>query len=180
MTIRIVWGITGSGDLLTEVVDELQEISDRGNVEITTCLSKAANMVVRWYKLTERIRKISKRVLVESDANTPFIAGPLQVGRYHSLLIAPATANTVAKIVHGIADTLLTNAVAQTQKGSVPVIILPVDQKRGEITTVLPTGKKKKLIMRDIDIENVEKLKAMEGITVLETPKEIENIYSIE
>jgi len=61
--------------------------------------------------------EISKRVLVEVDANTPFIAGPLQVGRYHSLLIAPATANTVAKIVHGIADTLLTNAVAQTQKG---------------------------------------------------------------
>jgi flavoprotein len=32
--------------------------------------------------------------------------------------------------------------------------------------------------MRDIDIENVERLKRMRGITVLETPKEIRKIYS--
>lgn len=178
MAIRIVWGITGSGDLLPEVVDELQKLSATGKVEITACLSKAANMVVRWYKLDERIKEISKRVLVEYDANTPFIAGPLQVGKYHSLLVAPATANTVAKIVHGIADTLITNAVAQAQKGRIPVMVLPVDQKLGEIVTRLPTGEEKTLIMRDIDVENFERLKAMKGITVLETPKDIGRIYS--
>ena len=180
MALRIVWGITGSGDLLPEVVDELQKLSATGKVEITTCLSKAADMVIRWYKLMEGVQKISKRVLVEYDANTPFIAGPLQIGKYHSLLVAPATANTVAKIAHGIADTLITNAVAQAQKGGVPVIILPVDQKLGEKATRLPTGEEKTLIMRDIDVENVEKLKAMKGITVLETPKDIGRVYSID
>jgi archaeoflavoprotein AfpA len=173
-----VWGITGSGDLLLEVVDELQQLSAAGNVTLTTCLSKAGQMVVRWYKLEERIKRISKKVLVELDANTPFIAGPLQVGKYHSLLVAPATANTVAKIVHGLADTLITNAVSQAQKGGIPVMILPVDQKKGEKVTILPTGEEMTLVMRDIDIENVERLKRMRGITVLETPKEIRKIYS--
>jgi len=175
---RIVWGITGAGDLLQEVVDELQKLSDAGKVEITTCLSKAGHTVVRMYKLTERIEKTSKRVLIEQDANTPFIVGSLQLGRFHSLLVAPATGNTVAKIVYGIADTLITNAVAQAQKAGVPIYVLPVDQRLGEIVTRLPSGELKTLTMRDVDVENVRKLKAMKGIALLETPRDIEKIYS--
>ena len=178
MAIRIVWGITGSGDLINEVTEELQKLSATGKIEITICISKAAKMILNWYKLTERVKKISKKFLVEYDANNPFIAGPLQIGRYHSMLVAPATANTVAKIVHGIADTLITNAVAQAQKGGVRIIVLPVDQKPGETVTRLPTGEEKRLVMRDIDIENVKKLRAMKGITVLETPGDIGRIYS--
>lgn len=177
---RIVWGITGAGDLLPEVLEEMEKLSDAGNVEITACLSKAGYTVVRWYKLAEKIQKTSKKVIVEKDANTPFIVGPLQLGRFHSLLVAPATGNTVAKIVHGIADTLITNAVAQAQKAGVPVYILPVDRRLGEIVTRLPSGEEKTLIMRDIDIENVNKLKAMKGITLLETPRDIGEAYSNE
>ena len=177
---RIVWGVTGAGDLLPEVVDEMQKLSDAGKVEVTTCLSKAGHTVVHMYKLIERIEKASKRVLIEQDANTPFIVGPLQLGRFHSLLVAPATGNSVAKIVHGIADTLITNAVAQAQKAGVPVYILPVDQRLGEIVTRQPSGEEKTLVMRDIDIENARKLKAMKGIALLESPKDIEKIYSID
>ena len=179
LAIRIAWGITGSGDLINEVIDELEKLYDTGKVEITACISKAAKMVLNWYKLTERVKKISKKFLVEYDSNSPFIAGPLQIGEYHSFLIAPATANTVAKIVHGIADTLITNAVAQAQKGGIKVNILPVDQKPGGIVTRLPTGEYKKLIMRDIDIENVRKLRAMKGITVLKNPEDIRKIYIV-
>jgi len=177
--IKIVWGITGSGHLLPEITEELEKLFDTGKVEITTCLSKAAKVVVNWYKLSERIEKVSKKVFFEYDANSPFIAGPLQVGKYNSLLVAPATANTVAKIVHGIADTLITNAIAQAQKGGIEIIILPVDQKPGKTTTLLPTGEEKTLIMRDIDIENTEKLKCMKGIKVIEAPEDIQKSYSI-
>jgi len=38
-----------------------------------------------------------------------------------------ATSNTVSKIAYGIADSLVTNAVAQAVKGGVPVYIVPVD-----------------------------------------------------
>ncbi len=41
--------------------------------------------------------KSNFNVRIEIDANTQFLAGQLQVGRYDFLLIAPATSNTVAK-----------------------------------------------------------------------------------
>ena len=53
--------------------------------------------------------------------------------------MTPATANTVAKIVHGISDTLVTNAVAQAGKGAVKTLIVPVDIHPGPIDTVLPS-----------------------------------------
>ncbi|MCP8321658.1 MAG: archaeoflavoprotein AfpA, partial [archaeon] len=89
---------------------------------------------------------------------------------------------TVAKIVNGIADTLVTNAVAQAQKGNVPVYILPSDRETetGKITTILPTGEKKDLIIREVDLMNFEKLKAMKGITVVTSPDKIEEIVKKE
>ena len=178
LPVKIVWAITGAGDLLTEVIDELKKLSDAGKVEITTCLSKAGYMVARWYQLIPEIKGISKKVLIEHDANTPLIIGPLQTGKYHSLLVAPATGNTVSKIVHGIADTLITNAVSQTQKGGFPVHILPVDMRPGEMITRIPSGKEIKLVTRDIDVDNVRKLKAMKETIVLESPRDIGRIYS--
>jgi flavoprotein len=75
--------------------------------------------------------------------------------------------------VHGIADTLVTNSVAQAQKTDVPIIIYPVDQKPGSITTVLPSGETLTLTNREVDLENVEKLRKMQGMLVLGHPKEL-------
>ena len=63
----------------------------------------------------------------------------LSLGKYDLLIVSPATANTVSKIVYGIADTLVTNAVAQAGKGAVPVYMVPVDIHPGPIDTVLPS-----------------------------------------
>ena len=87
----------------------------------------------------------------------------------------PATANTVAKIAYGIADTLITNAVSQAMKTAVPIYIYPVDQKPGSVTTVLPSGEKMELTTREVDLENVERLRAMKGMTVLGHPSEIKD-----
>jgi len=100
-------------------------------------------------------------------------------GRYDFVLIAPATANTVAKIAHGIADTLVTNAAAQAMKVDVPVYIFPVDQKEGEIITKLPDGRSLKLRIRKEDVANVDKLRRMRGITVLGEVQEIEEVLSV-
>ncbi len=149
----------------------------------------------------------------------------MSLGNYDLLIVSPATANTVAKIVYGISDTLVTNAVAQAGKGRVPTLIVPVDIHSGDIDTVLPSklelskcencnpctsaqicpedaiipykeisllkcvgcglcknscaydaisvGKIIQLHMRDIDIENTNKLKEMDGINVLENPNQI-------
>jgi archaeoflavoprotein AfpA len=176
MPLKIVWGITGSGDLISEVFEVMNELSRHKDMEITSVLSKAAIKVVNWYKLSDKLNSISKKVLVEKDSNTPFIVGPLQTGQFDCLLVAPATANTVAKVVNGIADTLITNAISQTNKTSVGIYILPVDQKKGTTTTILPGGKKLELAMRDIDLKNTEKLRNMKGITALMNPGEIKTV----
>ena len=178
MPLKIVWAITGSGDLISEVFEVMKEVSQQEGVEITSVLSKAGIKVVKWYKLRDNLNSISKSVLIEEDANTPFIVGPLQTGQFDCLLVAPATANTVAKVVNGIADTIITNAISQTNKTDVHIYILPVDQKKGTTTTILPGGKQLELTMRDIDVENTDKLRKMKGITTLTSPDEIREVVS--
>ncbi len=82
----------------------------------------------------------------------------------------------MAKIAYGIADSLITNSAAQAIKADVPVYIYPVDQKEGEIVTKLPDGRDLKLRIRKEDVENVDKLRRMRGITVLSRIDEIEDV----
>lgn len=176
MPARIVWGITGSGDLISEVFAVMDELAQEKELEITAVLSKAAVKVLNWYKLKDKLNSIARKVFVEEDANTPFIVGPLQTGQFDCLLVAPATANTVAKVVNGIADTIITNAISQTNKTNTNIYILPVDQKKGTTITTLPGGKKLELMMRDIDVENTNKLRNMKGITTLTSTGEMKFI----
>lgn len=178
MPSKIVWGITGAGDLISEIFEVMEDVSKMKDLEINAVLSKAAVTVLRWYKLQDKLDSMVNRVFVEKDANTPFIVGPLQVGQYDCLLVAPATANSVAKIVNGIADTLITNAVSQTNKTNIDIYVLPVDQKKGTTTTILPGNEKLDLTIRDVDVENTNRLKEMQGISVLEKPQEIKRIIA--
>ena len=170
---RLVWAITGAGDRLEETFSAVEQVSSDPDVEVTVILSRDGEIVVKWYRLWTKIRRTFQRVLVEKGPNKPFIAGPLQVGYYRALLVAPATGNTVAKIVHGISDSLVSNCVAQAMKGGTPVYILPVDGTPGPIITKTPDGKEIQLVTRDVDIENVEKLRGMTGIEVLKDPLEL-------
>ncbi|MCP8310151.1 MAG: archaeoflavoprotein AfpA [Candidatus Methylarchaceae archaeon HK01M] len=178
LPLKIAWGITGSGDYMPETVQVMKKIVERGDVKLAIFLSKSAVPVLEWYDLFKELKEISPKIMVEKGPNEPFIAGPLQVGKFKFLLVAPATANTVAKIVNGIADSLVTNAVSQAHKGNVPIYILPVDQetKTGKVTTLLPTGEKIELTIREVDLENFRKLKKMRGITVITQPQEIGEI----
>jgi len=81
-----------------------------------------------------------------------------------------------SKIAYGIADSLLTNAVSQAAKARLPIYLYPADQYEGSILTILPDGKELTLYMRDVDIENANRLKQMQGVTVLEQINEIENV----
>ena len=176
VSMKIVWGITGSGDLMPEVFRVMSGCAKSMDCEITVVLSTAAVKVVKWYKLWDELHAIGKKVLIEEDANSPFIVGPLQTGAVDCFLVAPTTANTVAKIVHGIADTIITNAVAQTNKTSQKVFVLPVDQEPGTTITTLPGGAKLELTMRETDIENSRRLARMDGIQVISKPEEIASV----
>lgn len=167
MTLKIVWGITGSGYLLKESVDLMKELQENNDIEFTIMLSKEGAVVMKWYKQWEYLNEVIKKVRVEITPNNPFLAGPLQLGKYDLFIICPVSANSVAKIVYGIADTLITNCVAQTIKGGIPVYLFPSDQYLEPIITSKPDGTPLVLKIRDVEVENINKLKRMEGIHVI-------------
>lgn len=139
---RIGFAFTGAGHLLRESVHLAEKLAKEH--EVTVFLSGAAEEVLKMYGLYERIEKITggKYRELATDSNQKFsypITGRLSLGKYDLLIVSPATANTVSKIVYGIADTLVTNAVAQSGKGAVPVYMVPVDIHPGPVDTVLPS-----------------------------------------
>ena len=176
---KIAWGITGSGDRLVETVEVMKETKKKyqHDVDIVVYLSKAGHKVVKYYKLVDDLKEDFDKILVEIDANSPFLAGQLQTGKFEFLLIAPATSNTVAKISMGIADTLLSNAAVMGLKAFVPVYIMPSDYKEGIIVTKLPNGRDLRLRIRKEDVEHVKKLAGMDDVLILEKPEEIHRIF---
>ena len=175
---KIAWGVTGSGDKLPETVEVMKRIKAmyKDKVEMQVYLSKAAEQVLKYYKLTDDLRSNFDRIWAEVNANTPFLAGQLQLGTFEFLLIAPATSNTVAKVSTGIADSLLSNSAIMALKAFVPIYIMPSDYREGIAITKLPGGRKMKLRVRKEDANNTEKLAKMDGLFVLEKP---ENIYQV-
>jgi dihydromethanopterin reductase (acceptor) len=86
-------------------------------------------------------------------------------------VMAPATSNTVAKCVLGIADSLVTNLYAQAGKCRVPSIVYPCDTAP-EMETTAPGGKVM-VYPRRIDLEATEKLRTFEYTTVVESVDEL-------
>ena len=176
---RVAWGITGSGDRLVEVIEVMKEIKKQyqDDARITVYLSEAGNQVIHFYGLAKDLKETFGKVRVEVNSNIPTLAVQLQSGKIEFLLIAPTTANTVAKIAAGIADTLLSNATIMSLKSFVPVYILPCDYKEGVTVTQLPDGSEMKIQVRKEDVERTKKLAAMDGIVILEKPEEIHNVF---
>ena len=175
---KIAWGITGCGDRLEETYNLMKDLKNRfgASLRIEVFLSKAALKVVKYYKLVEKLKSGFDAYTVEIDANSPFLAGRLQIGEFNAFIIAPASSNTVAKIATGISDTLITNSAIQAIKGFTPVYILPTDFQAGIVETILPNGSKLRLRIRSEDAENVKRLEGFEGITVIRETKKIEDI----
>jgi archaeoflavoprotein AfpA len=176
---KIAWGITGSGDRIVETVEVMKELQKQYSevVDVRVFVSKAGEQVIKYYKLFNTLEKHFDKVWIEINANSPFLAGQLQVKRYEFLLLAPTTSNTVAKISLGLADSLLSNAAIMSQKAFIPTYIMPCDYKPGIITTLLPDGSEMKLRIRKEDADHVQRLRQMDDVFVIETPHEIELLF---
>ncbi|NPA62073.1 MAG: dihydromethanopterin reductase (acceptor) [Methanococci archaeon] len=147
---RIVWCITGAGHLLRESFQIMRELKEEKDVKITTLISKAGEEVIKMYGLFGELNYISgggyyeEIVLEREHPYSSPITGRLSLGKYDYLISSPTTGNTVAKVVRGIADTLITNAIAQAGKGFVRSLIVPVDYEAGVVITKLPYSIDKK------------------------------------
>ncbi|HMK53566.1 MAG TPA: dihydromethanopterin reductase (acceptor) [Methanobacteriaceae archaeon] len=139
---KIAWGITGAGHLLLESVETLEKLSKEH--EITVLLSAAGEEVLKMYGLYERVKILTggyyQEMVLEKEQRFSYpIAGRFSLGRYDLLIVSPTTSNTIAKVVNGIADSLITNTIAQAGKGKIQTVIVPVDIEAGDVQTVLPS-----------------------------------------
>jgi dihydromethanopterin reductase (acceptor) len=155
---RLGWAMTGSGHFFEESLEVIRHLPD-----VDLFVSKAAAEVIRMYK-----SRLPEGMRIYRD--TTAAAAPVGLfyeAVYHTLVIAPATSNTVAKLVCGISDTLVTNVFAQAGKCRVPTIVFACDTAP-ELETKAPGGVVK-VWPRRIDLENVERLKDFEDTTVVES-----------
>ncbi len=176
---KVAWGISGAGDKIDEFISVMKELNKEyaDKVDIQVFVSKAAEIVLKYYGLEADLKQNFNKIIVEVNSNSPFLAAWLQMHKFELFLIAPASSNTVAKIATGIGDTMLTNAASMSLKAFVPVYVVPTDYEEKTVFTKLPNGKDMKLRIRKEDAENVRKLERMEDVHVLSEPKKINEVF---
>jgi archaeoflavoprotein AfpA len=178
--LKVAWGITGAGDKIAEIVEVMKELKKQSEdvVDIDVYISKAADTMLKFYRLDEEVKKSFNKVMVEVNSNSPFLAAWMQSGKYEFLLIAPCSSNSVAKIVNSISDTMLTNAAIMSLKAFKPVYILPTDYKESVVYTKLPNGKEMKLRVRKEEADQVRKLEKTEDVHVLENLQKLQTAFT--
>jgi flavoprotein len=159
-TPRWGWALTGSGHFFKECLALIRELD-----EVDLFVSRAASEVIRMYKQDFKLPK-SARIFRDTAASSPPVGG-FYYGVYHTLVVGPATSNTVAKCVLGISDTLATNVFAQAGKCRVPSIVFACDTAP-ELETEAPKGMVK-VYPRKIDLEHTARLKTFDDVSVVET-----------
>src|SRR3984893_8623009 len=165
ITPRWGWALTGSGHFFKECLAIISGLED-----VDLFVSKAAAEVVRMYRQQSDLPK-SARIIRDTTASAVPV-GSFYYGVYHTLILAPATSNTVAKCVFGISDTLVTNVFAQAGKCRVPVIVFACDTAP-ELETEAPKGMVK-VYPRDVDLKNAARLKSFDETYVVESLEELE------
>ena len=165
-TPRLAWALTGSGHFFTESLAMISRIPDAD-----VFVSRAAAEVVRMYRDDMSKLPAGARVFKDTTASAAPV-GLFYHGVYHTLVVAPATSNTVAKCVYGISDNLATNVFAQAGKCRIPSIVFACDTAP-ELETMAPDGMVK-VFPRRIDLDNVERLKGFEATTVVENLADLE------
>ena len=156
---RFAWAITGSGHYLEESLAIAARLP-----AVDLYLSAAAEEVLPMYG--HRIETLKERYRVFRDRTASAVpVGTLYEEHYHTLVIAPATSNTVVKCALGISDTLPTNMFAQAGKLGIPGLVFACDTEPVVVTraphdwvTLRP---------RRIEFENVERLRGIDHCHVV-------------
>lgn len=170
MNRSICWVVTGAGHFLAESAEIIASIG----CPVDLYFTRAGREVAARYAEMERLRSGARDVFFECDASSSGLIF-FSSGRYGALVIAPATSNTAAKCVLGIADSLASNFFAQAGKSGTPIYILPTDVAP-EMTSITPSGRSIKVRPRAIDLKYAEELERFPGVTSARSPEELERL----
>jgi dihydromethanopterin reductase (acceptor) len=166
---RFAWCVTGSGHFLEESL-ALAARLPRADL----FLSAAAAEVLPIYQmpLAElKARYGFQRVFRDKTASAVPV-GTLYGDEYHTVVVAPATSNTVAKCALGISDTLPTNMFAQAGKLGIPGLVFACDTEPVVVTKA--PHEWVTLRPRRIEFDNVERLRGIDHCRVVRSPAELE------
>jgi dihydromethanopterin reductase (acceptor) len=163
---RFAWAVTGSGHFLQEAMALAFRLP---NVDFF--LSAAAEEVLPLYDYRLDGLKARFRVFRDKSASSVPV-GMLYDDVYHTVVIAPATSNTVAKCAFGISDTLPTNIFAQAGKLGIPGIVFACDAQPVVVTK--SPREWVELRPRNIDLENVARLRQIDYCRVVDSPATLE------
>lgn len=173
---RLAWAITGSGHYLRECLAILQTLNNQ-KIAVDVFLSRAAAEIIQQYGFQQQLDATAFRVFQDKTASSVPVEFFYQ-GQYHTLVIAPATSNTVAKMAYGFSDSLVTNLFAQAGKTRVPSIVFACDTVPGLgdlcIESEAPRDNIVNVFPRKIDLENVVKLSQFESTQVVDSMDALE------
>jgi dihydromethanopterin reductase (acceptor) len=162
---RFAWCVTGSGHGLDEALAVAAQLP-----QIDLYLSAAAEEVLPQYGHTMERLKERFRVFRDKTASAVPV-GQLYAEAYHTVVVAPATSNTVAKCAYGISDTLPTNMFAQAGKLGIPGIVYACDTEPVVITKAPQEWVT--LRPRRIELDNVARLREIDFCQVVASIDEL-------
>ncbi len=165
---RLAWAITGSGHYLRESLAILQTLQ---NVDIY--LSRAAAEIIRQYGFQQQLDATGHKVYQDKTASSVPVERFYE-GVYHTLVISPATSNTIAKMAYGFSDSLVTNLFAQAGKTRVHSVVFACDTAP-EVESEAPRDNMVKVFPRQIDLDNVTKLKSFADTAVVEDMADLQS-----
>jgi len=139
--------------------------------EVDLFLSAAGEEVLNIYRIEIEKLRSDFRIFRDKTASAVPV-GTLYEDIYHTVVIAPATSNTVAKCAYGLSDSLPTNMFAQAGKLGIPGIVFACDTEPVVVTrsphdwvTLRP---------RRVEFENVERLRSIDFSRVVASAAELE------
>jgi flavoprotein len=156
----MAWALTGSGHYFNETL----ELIDRYGDQVDIFLSSAGEEVLHQYGFDLKAIRSRHRVFRDNAASAPPV-GLFYHGHYHTVVIAPATSNTVAKCVLGLSDTLVTNIFAQAGKCRIPTVVFACDSAPHHWTE--SPGGPVSVYPRQVDLDNTERLREFEATEVV-------------
>ncbi|MDP4302741.1 flavoprotein [Leptothrix discophora] len=168
---RFAWCLTGSGHGLHESLELAARLP-----QVDLFLSAAGEEVLGIYEIP--LDSLRKRFRVLRDKTASAVpVGRLYTDVYHTVIVAPATSNTVAKCAYGLSDTLPTNMFAQAGKLGIPGIVFACDTEP-VVVTEAPHGWVT-LRPRRIELDNVERLRGIDHARVVASVDELEQALTL-
>lgn len=149
---KILWCITGGEYKLDESIEALSTLK-----KVDVVFSYAGEEVSRIYHKYHRIIDLADKVIYERNQGKSSTIVMRLKRDYLRIIVAPATSNTVAKLVNGVSDTLITNIVSQGIKCGIDVRILATDSEKHVMADKID-GETFEITVREIDLENLQRL----------------------